>query len=206
MHTHPALLTTPCSLPDLATPQGLKFKTITETTAEVQWEPFSFPFDGWEISFIPKVLLPHSWHCRIYPVTLKLPSEWILNQCPITPFPKYPACVCHLCAAHQTLQTMPACISPLVFMSRHTCPQRNILQKIQWWEKALPTLLPLVVALSFSFPSPLQWLFNLLLSFALLSTLSSPKQSGSRQAAAGSQTTTVNIPKSHAQLIPAMEF
>ncbi|NXJ73698.1 TENR protein, partial [Trogon melanurus] len=38
----------------LATPQGLKFKTITETTVEVQWEPFSFPFDGWEISFIPK--------------------------------------------------------------------------------------------------------------------------------------------------------
>uniref|UniRef100_A0A803VQC1 Janusin n=1 Tax=Ficedula albicollis TaxID=59894 RepID=A0A803VQC1_FICAL len=39
---------------NLATPHGLKFKTITETTAEVQWEPFSFPFDGWEISFIPK--------------------------------------------------------------------------------------------------------------------------------------------------------
>ncbi|NXF32764.1 TENR protein, partial [Nyctibius bracteatus] len=39
---------------NLATPQGLKFKTITETTAEVQWESFSFPFDGWEISFIPK--------------------------------------------------------------------------------------------------------------------------------------------------------
>ncbi|NWI70857.1 TENR protein, partial [Todus mexicanus] len=39
---------------NLATPQGLKFKTITETTVEVQWEPFSFPFDSWEISFIPK--------------------------------------------------------------------------------------------------------------------------------------------------------
>ncbi|NWH63004.1 TENR protein, partial [Geococcyx californianus] len=39
---------------NLATPEGLKFKTITETTVEVQWEPFSFPFDGWEISFIPK--------------------------------------------------------------------------------------------------------------------------------------------------------
>nr|XP_020141045.1 tenascin-R isoform X3 [Microcebus murinus] len=38
----------------LPTPQGLQFKTITETTVEVQWEPFSFPFDGWEISFIPK--------------------------------------------------------------------------------------------------------------------------------------------------------
>jgi len=39
---------------DLSTPQGLHFKTITETTVEVQWEPFSFSFDGWEISFIPK--------------------------------------------------------------------------------------------------------------------------------------------------------
>ncbi|OWK08196.1 TNR [Cervus elaphus hippelaphus] len=38
----------------LSTPQGLRFKTITETTVEVQWEPFSFSFDGWEISFIPK--------------------------------------------------------------------------------------------------------------------------------------------------------
>ncbi|XP_031242455.1 tenascin-R isoform X3 [Mastomys coucha] len=38
----------------LSTPQGLQFKTITETTVEVQWEPFSFTFDGWEISFIPK--------------------------------------------------------------------------------------------------------------------------------------------------------
>ncbi|NXO04432.1 TENR protein, partial [Rhinopomastus cyanomelas] len=39
---------------NLAMPQGLTFKTITETTVEMQWEPFSFPFDGWEISFIPK--------------------------------------------------------------------------------------------------------------------------------------------------------
>ncbi|XP_069890516.1 tenascin-R isoform X2 [Dipodomys merriami] len=39
---------------DLSTPQGLQFKAITETTVEVQWEPFSFSFDGWEISFIPK--------------------------------------------------------------------------------------------------------------------------------------------------------
>ncbi|XP_039098319.1 tenascin-R isoform X2 [Hyaena hyaena] len=38
----------------LSTPRGLHFKTITETTVEVQWEPFSFSFDGWEISFIPK--------------------------------------------------------------------------------------------------------------------------------------------------------
>ncbi|KAK2496183.1 hypothetical protein MC885_003829 [Smutsia gigantea] len=38
----------------LSTPQGLQFKMITETTVEVQWEPFSFSFDGWEISFIPK--------------------------------------------------------------------------------------------------------------------------------------------------------
>lgn len=44
-------------VPDLSTPRGLHFKTITETTVEVQWEPFSFSFDGWEISFIPKVML-----------------------------------------------------------------------------------------------------------------------------------------------------
>lgn len=49
-HCHPH-----CCVPDVSTPQGLQFKTITETTVEVQWEPFSFPFDGWEISFIPKV-------------------------------------------------------------------------------------------------------------------------------------------------------
>lgn len=50
-HGHPH-----CCVPDLSTPQGLHFKTITETTVEVQWEPFSFSFDGWEISFIPKVM------------------------------------------------------------------------------------------------------------------------------------------------------
>ncbi|XP_078248526.1 tenascin-R isoform X8 [Pogona vitticeps] len=39
---------------ELSTPQELHFKAITETTVEVQWEPFPFLFDGWEISFIPK--------------------------------------------------------------------------------------------------------------------------------------------------------
>uniref|UniRef100_A0A8U8AWY6 Janusin n=1 Tax=Geospiza parvula TaxID=87175 RepID=A0A8U8AWY6_GEOPR len=47
----------------LATPQGLKFKTITETTAEVQWEPFSFPLDGWEI--ISHASCP--WHVSLVP-------------------------------------------------------------------------------------------------------------------------------------------
>ncbi|XP_030062602.1 tenascin-R [Microcaecilia unicolor] len=38
----------------LPSPVGLQFKAITETTVEMQWEAFSFIFDGWEISFIPK--------------------------------------------------------------------------------------------------------------------------------------------------------
>ncbi|XP_064197737.1 tenascin-R isoform X2 [Anguilla rostrata] len=38
----------------LSNPDGLLFKSITETSVEVQWEPFSYSFDGWEISFIPK--------------------------------------------------------------------------------------------------------------------------------------------------------
>ncbi|XP_051789090.1 tenascin-R isoform X2 [Erpetoichthys calabaricus] len=38
----------------LSPPEGILFKSITETSVEVQWEPFSYSFDGWEISFIPK--------------------------------------------------------------------------------------------------------------------------------------------------------
>uniref|UniRef100_A0A8C9EIL5 Tenascin-R n=1 Tax=Pavo cristatus TaxID=9049 RepID=A0A8C9EIL5_PAVCR len=66
---------------NLATPQGLKFKTITETTVEVQWEPFSFPFDGWEISFIPKVMLPHSMASQGWKGPLRS-SSTIETPCP----------------------------------------------------------------------------------------------------------------------------
>ncbi|XP_061878554.1 tenascin-R [Entelurus aequoreus] len=38
----------------LSNPVGLVFKSITETSVEVQWQPFYNSFDGWEISFIPK--------------------------------------------------------------------------------------------------------------------------------------------------------
>uniref|UniRef100_A0A8C7J3S0 Tenascin R (restrictin, janusin) n=1 Tax=Oncorhynchus kisutch TaxID=8019 RepID=A0A8C7J3S0_ONCKI len=38
----------------LSNPDGLVFKSITETAVEVQWQPFYYSFDGWEISFIPK--------------------------------------------------------------------------------------------------------------------------------------------------------
>ncbi|XP_068195951.1 tenascin-R isoform X2 [Antennarius striatus] len=38
----------------LSNPDGLVFKSITETSVEIQWKPFYYSFDGWEISFIPK--------------------------------------------------------------------------------------------------------------------------------------------------------
>ncbi|XP_077580379.1 tenascin-R [Stigmatopora nigra] len=38
----------------LSNPDGLVFKSITETSVEVQWKPSYYSFDGWEISFIPK--------------------------------------------------------------------------------------------------------------------------------------------------------
>ncbi|XP_038145227.1 tenascin-R isoform X2 [Cyprinodon tularosa] len=38
----------------LSNPDGLLFRSITETSVEVQWQPFYYSFDGWEISFIPK--------------------------------------------------------------------------------------------------------------------------------------------------------
>ncbi|CDQ70547.1 unnamed protein product [Oncorhynchus mykiss] len=55
----------------LSNPDGLVFKSITETAVEVQWQPFYYSFDGWEISFIPKmkefrfgdVLGRAVWHC-----------------------------------------------------------------------------------------------------------------------------------------------
>lgn len=47
--------------PDLSNPDGLVFKSITETSVEVQWKPFYYSFDGWEISFIPKVEAPLMW-------------------------------------------------------------------------------------------------------------------------------------------------
>ncbi|KTF73870.1 hypothetical protein cypCar_00026985, partial [Cyprinus carpio] len=41
----------------LSNPDGLLFKSIMETSVEVQWQPLDYLFDGWEISFIPK----HLW-------------------------------------------------------------------------------------------------------------------------------------------------
>ncbi|ROL44531.1 Tenascin-R [Anabarilius grahami] len=38
----------------LTNPDGLLFKSIMETSVEVQWQPLDYLFDGWEISFIPK--------------------------------------------------------------------------------------------------------------------------------------------------------
>ncbi|KAM7400663.1 hypothetical protein PAMA_005044 [Pampus argenteus] len=38
----------------LSNPDGLVFKSITEMSVEVQWQPLYYSFDGWEISFIPK--------------------------------------------------------------------------------------------------------------------------------------------------------
>ncbi|XP_053483959.1 tenascin-R [Ictalurus furcatus] len=37
----------------LSNPDGLLFKSVMETSVEVQWQPFDYLFDGWEISFIP---------------------------------------------------------------------------------------------------------------------------------------------------------
>ncbi|KAK7945646.1 hypothetical protein WMY93_001374 [Mugilogobius chulae] len=38
----------------VSSPDSLVFKFISQTSVEVQWQPFYFSFDGWEISFIPK--------------------------------------------------------------------------------------------------------------------------------------------------------
>ncbi|KAM4616107.1 tenascin isoform 2-T2 [Polymixia lowei] len=35
----------------LPEPEGLKFKSVRETTVEVQWDPLDIPFDGWNLIF-----------------------------------------------------------------------------------------------------------------------------------------------------------
>uniref|UniRef100_A0A8C3FG91 Tenascin C n=1 Tax=Chrysemys picta bellii TaxID=8478 RepID=A0A8C3FG91_CHRPI len=36
---------------DLPAPEGLKFKSIRETSVQVEWEPLNISFDGWELVF-----------------------------------------------------------------------------------------------------------------------------------------------------------
>lgn len=36
---------------DLPKPDGLKFKSVRDTSVEVEWEPMDIPFDGWNLIF-----------------------------------------------------------------------------------------------------------------------------------------------------------
>lgn len=38
-------------LTDLPAPEGLKFKSIKETSVEVEWDPLDIAFETWEIIF-----------------------------------------------------------------------------------------------------------------------------------------------------------
>ena len=42
---------------DLPEPEGLKFKSVRETSVEVQWDPLDIPFDGWNLIFRNSVSL-----------------------------------------------------------------------------------------------------------------------------------------------------
>lgn len=36
---------------DLPEPDGIKFKSVRETSVEVEWDPLDIPFDGWNLIF-----------------------------------------------------------------------------------------------------------------------------------------------------------
>lgn len=36
---------------DLPQPDGLKFKSVRDTSVEVEWDPLDIPFDGWNLIF-----------------------------------------------------------------------------------------------------------------------------------------------------------
>ena len=48
--THSYLLSV-LFLTDLPTPEGLKFKSIKETSVEVEWDPLDIAFETWEVIF-----------------------------------------------------------------------------------------------------------------------------------------------------------
>lgn len=48
---------------DLPEPEGLKFKSVRETSVEVQWEPLNIPFDGWNLIFRNTVSVLHTPLC-----------------------------------------------------------------------------------------------------------------------------------------------
>ena len=46
---------------DLPAPEGLKFKSVRETSVQVEWDPLSISFDGWELVFRNMVRKHSSW-------------------------------------------------------------------------------------------------------------------------------------------------
>lgn len=51
-------------LTDLPAPEGLKFKSIKETSVEVEWDPLDIAFETWEIIFRNKVRLTEESACH----------------------------------------------------------------------------------------------------------------------------------------------
>lgn len=51
-------------LTDLPAPEGLKFKSIKETSVEVEWDPLEIAFETWEIIFRNMVRAQRSRHTR----------------------------------------------------------------------------------------------------------------------------------------------
>lgn len=60
---HPYLLSV-LSLTDLPAPEGLKFKSIKETSVEVEWDPLDIAFETWEIIFRNMVGSTKQWACK----------------------------------------------------------------------------------------------------------------------------------------------
>lgn len=51
-------------LTDLPAPEGLKFKSIKETSVEVEWDPLDIAFETWEIIFRNMVGSSKQWACK----------------------------------------------------------------------------------------------------------------------------------------------
>ena len=59
-----------CFPSDLPEPEGLKFKSVKETSVEVQWDKLDISFDGWHLTFRNTVSRPNPVSHKIQNIIL----------------------------------------------------------------------------------------------------------------------------------------
>lgn len=68
------LFVSPSIFTELPQPEGLRFKSVRETSVEVMWDQLDISFDAWEIHFRNTVCPPVS--LKAFPILLTFVEKW----------------------------------------------------------------------------------------------------------------------------------